>query len=235
MIEYLKKCLNELNIGISDRQLNQFQTFYDLLMEKNKVMNLTAITEEKEVVLKHFVDSILLLKYMEINHSSIIDVGTGAGFPGIPLAIMCPDSDFMLLDALNKRIRFLREVVSTCKLENVNLIHARAEELGHDEMFREKYDFCISRAVSNLSALLEYSSPFVKKEGRVITYKSEKIQEELAESSNAQKVLFCKLEDIISFNLPDGDTGRSFLIFQKEELTPEKYPRNAAKMKKKSL
>lgn len=235
MVEYLKKCLDELNIEISDKQLNQFQTFYDLLLEKNKVMNLTAITEEKEVVLKHFVDSVLLLKYIEIGNSSIIDVGTGAGFPGIPLAIMCPDSEFMLLDALNKRIRFLEEVVSVCKLENVNLIHARTEELGHDESFREEYDFCISRAVSNLSALLEYSSPFVKKKGKVITYKSEKVQQELDESSNAQKVLFCKLDDIISFKLPDGNTGRSFLIFKKEESTPEKYPRNAAKMKKKSL
>ena len=235
MIEYLKKCLSELNIEISDYQLNQFQIFYDLLIEKNKVMNLTAITEEKEVVLKHFVDSVLLLKYIEIDHSSIIDVGTGAGFPGIPLAIMCPDSEFMLLDALNKRINFLKEVVENCKLENVNLIHARAEELGHDKMFREKYDFCISRAVSNLSALLEYSSPFVKKKGKVITYKSEKIQEELDESSNAQKILSCKLDDVISFKLPDGNTGRSFLIFEKEELTPVKYPRNAAKMKKKSL
>ena len=111
MIEYLKKCLSELNIEISDYQLNQFQIFYDLLIEKNKVMNLTAITEEKEVVLKHFVDSILLLKYIEIDHSSIIDVGTGAGFPGIPLAIMSPDSEFLLLDALNKRINFLKEVV----------------------------------------------------------------------------------------------------------------------------
>lgn len=235
MIEYLKKCLDELNIEISDYQLNQFQIFYDLLLEKNKVMNLTAITEEKEVVLKHFVDSVLLLKYIEIEHSSIIDIGTGAGFPGIPLAIMCPDSEFMLLDALNKRITFLKEVVSVCKLENVSLLHARAEELGHDEKFRGKYDFCISRAVSNLSALLEYSSPFVKKKGKVITYKSEKIQEELAESSNAQKVLFCKLDDIISFKLPDSNTGRSLLVFEKEELTPTKYPRNAAKMKKKSL
>lgn len=235
MIEYLKKCLDELEIEISEYQLNQFQIFYDLLMEKNKVMNLTAITEEREVVLKHFVDSVLLLKYVEINHSSIIDIGTGAGFPGIPLAIMCPGSEFMLLDALNKRISFLKEVVVNCKLENVSLIHARAEELGHDKMFREKYDFCISRAVSNLSALLEYSSPFVKKEGKIITYKSEKIEEELSKSSNAQKILSCKLNDIISFQLPDGNTGRSFLIFEKEELTSAKYPRNAAKMKKKSL
>lgn len=235
MIEYLKKCLAELKIEISDCQLNQFQIFYDLLMEKNKVMNLTAITEEREVVLKHFVDSVLLLKYVAMDHSSIIDVGTGAGFPGIPLAIMCPGSEFMLLDALNKRINFLKEVVVNCKLENVSLIHARAEELGHDNMFREKYDFCISRAVSNLSALLEYSSPFVKRKGKIITYKSEKIEEELSKSSNAQKILSCRLNDVISFQLPDGNTGRSFLIFEKEELTPVQYPRNAAKMKKKSL
>lgn len=235
MIEYLKKCLDEVQIEITEYQLNQFQIFYDLLLEKNKVMNLTAITEEKEVVLKHFVDSVLLMKYIEIHHLSIIDVGTGAGFPGIPLAILCPNSEFMLLDALNKRINFLKEVIEKCKLKNVNLIHARAEELGHDNYFREKYDLCISRAVSNLSALLEYSSPFIKKKGKIITYKSEKIEEELSSSFNAQKILFCKLNDVISFQLPDSNTGRSFIIFEKEKETPIKYPRNAAKMKKKSL
>ncbi len=235
MVEYIEKYFNELDIKISEQQLNQFQIFYDLLLEKNKVMNLTAITEEREVVLKHFVDSIILLKYMDITDLSLIDIGTGAGFPGIPLAIMCPDSKFMLLDSLNKRIHFLEEVVKECKLENVSLIHGRAEECGRNEIFREKYDYCISRAVSNLSVLLEYCTPFVKKNGKIITYKSGDITEELETSSHAQKLLFCKLDIIHPFQLPESNIGRSFLIFNKDEKTPYQYPRNASKIKKHPL
>ena len=155
-------------------------------------MNLTAITDEREVVYKHFVDSIALIPKMDLKEKRIIDVGTGAGFPGIPLAIVLDNAEFVLMDSLNKRINFLDEVTKICELKNVSVIHARAEELGRDIQYREKFDVCVSRAVANMSTLLEYCVPFVKVGGVFVSYKSGDIKEELVAADNAQKQLLQK-------------------------------------------
>lgn len=234
MKQYLLNCMSKLGMEITEDQLLQFETFYHLLMEKNKVMNLTAITKMEEVVEKHFIDSIAVLKFIMLDDKSVIDVGTGAGFPGIPLAIMSPNTSFLLLDSLNKRIKFLEEVVHQCDLSNVSLIHCRAEDGGKEKSLRENYDVCISRAVANMSVLLEYCSPFVKQGGQFISYKSGDILEELESSERAQKILSCKLNQCIQFELM-GDMNRSFVIFDKIEMLSKKYPRQPGKVKKDPL
>lgn len=228
-------CKNN-NICLSKKQLNQFQNFYNYLIEINQVMNLTSITEEDEVVIKHFYDSMSVTKYYDFQKGQhVIDVGTGAGFPGIPLAILLPELQFTLMDSLNKRITFLKNVVEKCELENVVCIHSRAEELAKDEKYREKYDICVSRAVANLSVLLEYCIPFIKRGGKFISYKSISSEEELSESKNAQNKLCCKLNNNISFELPNTDIKRNFLIFEKFDNTANKYPRNNGMPRKKPL
>lgn len=235
MKQYLSKCLSKINMKITNDQLDQFAIFYQLLMEKNKVMNLTAITDMKEVVKKHFVDSIIILNYISLDGLSVIDVGTGAGFPGIPLAIMCPNTKFMLLDSLNKRLLFIEEVSQKCGLTNVSIIHSRAEDAGRNHELREKYDICVSRAVANMAVLLEYCSPFVKPGGQFISYKSGDIKEELELSEIAQKELSCKLNQLIHFDLLKEDVFRSFVIFDKIGNLSKKYPRQAGKVKKDPL
>lgn len=226
----------KIDIELSDEQLEQFQIYFDYLIEMNKVMNLTAITEMKEVVIKHFIDSISILKYYSFHEvKKVIDVGTGAGFPGIPLAIMLPEVEFTLMDSLNKRIKFLNQVIEKCGLENVSCIHSRAEELGRDNLHREKYDICVSRAVANLSILLEYCIPFVKISGRFISYKSILAEDELSKSSSAQKELGCSLCENISFEIPDTDYQRCFLLFQKDKVLKNKYPRQSGMPKKNPL
>lgn len=226
----------EIDIEINDKQLEQFQIYFDYLIEMNQVMNLTAITEMKEVVLKHFIDSIAIIKYYSFeNVNNVIDMGTGAGFPGIPLAIMLPKVQFTLMDSLNKRINFLNQVIDKCGLENVNCIHSRAEDLGKDNNYREKYDICISRAVANLSILLEYCIPFVKINGKFISYKSVLAEDELNKSESAQFELGCSLADNISFEIPDTDYQRCFLIFTKDKILKKKYPRQSGMPKKNPL
>lgn len=220
---------------ITDQQLEQFEIYYQSLMEKNKVMNLTAITDMEEVVKKHFVDSIVLLNYISLDGLSVIDVGTGAGFPGIPLAIMCPNANFMLLDSLNKRLLFIDETIQKCGLLNVTTLHSRAEDGGRNPDFREKYDLCVSRAVANMAVLLEYCSPFVKPGGQFISYKSGDIKEELELSKKAQRELSCKLNQLIPFNLLEEDVSRSFIVFDKIGKLSKKYPRQAGKVKKDPL
>lgn len=224
-----------IGIELSEIQLKQFQLYFDLLIETNKVMNLTAITEMEEVVLKHFVDSIALAQYISLSEKKIIDVGTGAGFPGIPLAILCSDAQFMLMDSLNKRIRFLDEVIKICELENVETIHSRAEDLGRNKDFREQYDLCVSRAVANMSTLLEYCIPFIKVGGRFISYKSGDMKEELKKSETAQRKLNCKRKEVIPFELPRSDMQRTFVIFEKEKALLNKYPRQSGKPKREPL
>ena len=236
----MKQKLYELckknEIDLSEEQLEQFQIFYDYMIEMNQVMNLTSITEEDEVILKHFYDSMSVVKYYDFEPGEhVIDVGTGAGFPGIPLAILLPEVQFTLMDSLNKRITFLKNVVEKCGLKNVECIHSRAEELAKDEEYREKYDICVSRAVANLSVLLEYCIPFIKKGGKFISYKSISSEDELTDSKNAQNKLCCKLKDNISFELPDTDNKRNFLIFEKFDHTASKYPRNNGIPRKKPL
>ena len=227
--------MSKIDREISDQQLEQFDIFYQLLLEKNKVMNLTAITDMEEIVKKHFVDSIIILNYVTVERLSVIDVGTGAGFPGIPLAIMCPNTNFTLLDSLNKRLHFIEEVVQKSGLTNVSTIHSRAEDAGRDYDLREKYDLCVSRAVANMSVLLEYCSPFVKPGGQFISYKSGDVQEELALSKVAQKKLSCELSRWIPFDLLGEDVSRSFVIFNKIGKLTKKYPRQAGKVKKDPL
>lgn len=236
MKEKLYELCKNNKIDLSDKQLEQFQIFYDYMIEMNQVMNLTSITEEDEVILKHFYDSMSVVKHYDFNQGeNVIDVGTGAGFPGIPLAILLPGIQFTLMDSLNKRITFLKDVVEKCGLKNVECIHSRAEELAKDEKYREKYDICVSRAVANLSILLEYCIPFIKKGGKFISYKSISSEEELSASKNAQNKLCCKLKNNISFELPDTDNKRNFLIFEKFDLTASKYPRNNGIPRKKPL
>ena len=235
MKQYLSECISKIGLTITDYQLEQFDIFYHFLIEKNKVMNLTAITDMEEVVKKHFVDSIALLNYISFDNQSVIDVGTGAGFPGIPLAIMCPDTEFTLLDSLNKRLRFIDDAIQKCDLSNIILTHNRAEDGGREVALREKFDICVSRAVANMSVLLEYCSPFVKPGGQFISYKSGDIAEELQSSETAQQLLSCKLNQLIRFDLLEEDISRSFVVFDKINVLSKKYPRQAGKVKKEPL
>jgi len=226
----IKDILSNINISISDKQIEQFETYYNMLIEKNKVMNLTAITEKDGVIVKHFVDSVAVIPYLKqignINLSNIIDIGTGAGFPGIPLKIMIPDINITLLDSLNKRIKFLDEVVSELGLTDVNTIHGRAEDFANDEFYREKYDLCVSRAVANLSTLSEYCIPFVKKDGMFISYKAGDSEEEINNSKKAIKTLGGKIVKVEDFKLPNSDS-RVFVFINKASSTDKKYPRKA--------
>ena len=233
--EILKKATSEIGINLNDTQLDKFQKYYEILIERNKVMNLTAITEVNDVVTKHFVDSISLINYFDLNNKKIIDVGTGAGFPGIPLAIILENTEFTLMDSLNKRINFLNDVIELCELNNVTTIHSRAEDLGRNVEYREKFDICVSRAVANLSTLLEYCIPFVKVGGSFISYKSGNVDEELDASKSAQTKLSCIIDKKISFTLNGTDMSRSFVKFDKKGILSKKYPRQAGKPKKEPL
>ena len=226
----------EIGVKVSPAQAEQFQIYLDLLLERNTVMNLTAITDPEEAVIKHFVDSLTLLKALEIKkNAKVIDVGTGAGFPGIPLKIMRPDIELTLLDSLNKRINFLNEVISALGLTGVETIHGRAEDYAKPGKCREKYDLCVSRAVANLSTLSEYCLPFVKVGGKFISYKSEKITEEMNAAQHAVKILGGKMDGQVEFTLPDSDIYRNLFIITKEKSTPAKYPRKAGLPSKEPL
>mgnify|MGYP000952927770 CR=1 FL=1 len=228
----------ELGITLSEQQLEQFYRYYKLLVEWNKVMNLTGITELEEVVSKHFIDSLALVKAVPLQDGrkvSGIDVGTGAGFPGIPLKIAFPNLKITLLDSLNKRINFLNEVIAALGLTGVETIHGRAEDFAKPGKCREKYDLCVSRAVANLSTLSEYCLPFVKVGGKFISYKSEKITEEMNAAQHAVKILGGKMDGQVEFTLPDSDIYRNLFIITKEKSTPAKYPRKAGLPSKEPL
>ena len=220
------KMLIEKYQKINNNQLEMFYKYMQLLLEWNKKINLTAITEEDEIILKHFVDSLTVLKYINEN-DKIIDVGTGAGFPGIPIAIMMPNAKITLLDSLNKRINFLNEVIKELGLKNVETIHARSEDCGKDMLYREKFDISIARAVANLSTLSEYLLPFVKLGGKVICMKGSEIDEELKNAEYAIKELGGKFVLKDEFELPDSDIKRNIIIVKKEQYTPKMYPRKA--------
>ncbi len=233
----LNQVFNQYEISITDYQIEQFNQYFELLIQWNEKINLTTITEYNDVVKKHFLDSCLLLKIYSVKDfigKSIIDVGTGGGFPGIPLAIMMPDTDFVLMDSLNKRIDFLKKVVDILKLSNVKLVHGRAEDLGQDCAYREQFDICVSRAVAALPLLLEYCSPFIRKEGCLYLYKSKKVNEEINDSENALHLLNCKIRNNIEL-VNEDDYLRYLLEIEKVDHTPDKYPRKAGKPKKKPL
>ena len=231
-----KKGLSDWNIELNDRQIEQFLMYYEMLIEKNKVMNLTAITEYEEVIHKHFIDSLALsLTSVFEGKGKLIDVGTGAGFPGIPLKIAFPELQVVLLDSLNKRVNFLNEVMDALGLTGIEAVHGRAEDAGRNEAYREKFDFCVSRAVANLSTLSEYGMPFVKKGGYFIPYKSGKVEEEVMEARNAVKLLSGKIEATVSFVLPNTDMERTLILIQKTAPIHKKYPRKAGTPQKEPL
>lgn len=230
-----EKDLEELNIVLSDGQFDQFLTYYEMLVEKNKVMNLTAITDFDEVMKKHFIDSLSLVKVCDLQGSlSVIDVGTGAGFPGVPLKIAFPNLKLTLLDSLNKRIGFLQDVIKQLDFQDVEAVHGRAEDFAKPGQLRETFDLCVSRAVSNLSTLSEYCLPYVKVGGKFISYKSDKINiesegsgTEIENAEHAIYVLGGKLVEQREFMLPFSDIDRNLVVIEKNRPTPKQYPRKA--------
>lgn len=242
-LSHLKRDLEELHIFLSDVQLEQLVKYYELLIEKNKVMNLTAITEFDEVMKKHFVDSLSLVKVCELHNSiSVIDVGTGAGFPGIPLKIAFPDLKITLLDSLQKRVGFLQEVIDELGLTEIEAVHGRAEDFAKPGLMREKFDLCVSRAVANLSVLSEYCLPYVKVGGKFISYKSDKVsiesgtqKTEIEQAEHAITVLGGRLAEKKSFMLPFSDIYRNLVVIEKCRPTPKQYPRKAGTASKKPL
>ena len=234
-MEYLKKVAGKYGIDINDNQLAQFNNYYEMLIETNKVMNLTAITEKNEVIIKHFLDSIILLKYADLENTNIIDIGTGAGFPGIPLKIMVPSIKLTLLDSLNKRLKFLDSVVEAASFDNVKLVHGRAEDIARKPEYREQYDYAVSRAVANMSTLLEYALPFVKVKGCFISYKSVNIKDELHAAKRAVDILGGKVKDIHEFDFDEYELNRNLILIEKIKPTSRKYPRRAGTPSKEPL
>lgn len=244
-LQQFHKDLQALHITLSDSQLEQFMTYYEMLVEKNKVVNLTAITDFDEVLKKHFVDSLSLVKICDSDPDffsnladrelSLIDIGTGAGFPGIPLKIAFPNLKVTLMDSLNKRVDFLNGVIGALRLDGINAIHGRAEDYAKPDKLREEYDLCVSRAVANLSTLSEYCLPYVKVGGRFISYKSEKVADEIKESEYAIGILGGQVEKQLDFELPYSDIHRNLVVVKKVSETPTKYPRKAGTASKKPL
>lgn len=226
----LKKDLNEFGIELTAEMEEQFLLYNNMLIEWNSFMNLTAITDFDEVLKKHFTDSVSLIRAIpDLGEKKyrMIDIGTGAGFPGIPLKIVFPNISVVLLDSLNKRVNFLKEVISKLQLTDITAMHGRAEDFAQNKEYRESFDLCVSRAVANLAILSEYCLPFVKKNGRFISYKSEKVSEEFEVSGKAISVLGGEYENQVTFELPDSDIYRNLFVIKKKSATPGKYPRKA--------
>lgn len=228
--------LKELGVELSDSQVEQFLIYYQMLVEWNEKMNLTAITEYDDVMKKHFIDSISLIKAFDITKdATVIDVGTGAGFPGLALKIAYPNLQVSLLDSLLKRVQFLNSVIGELGLEGIETFHGRAEDYAKNPKFREQFSLCVSRAVANLSTLSEYCLPFVKVGGEFISYKSEKIVDEQNQAKNAIGILGGKISHQVEFTLPHSDIYRNLFVIKKEKVTPKKYPRKAGMPSKEPL
>ena len=235
--EVLKEEVNKMGLTLTDEQVKQFEEYKNLLVEWNEKINLTAITEDYEVIMKHFIDCLEVVKYIETG-SNIIDVGTGAGFPGLVIAIYFDGKvNITLLDALNKRLLFLQDVVEKLGLKNINIVHGRAEEMAQKDEYREVYDVVVSRAVANLGVLLEYDTPYIKVNGKCLFMKGDKLQEELKDAKKAIEVLNCKVTNnyIYKYNVDDEEYTRNILEVRKYKNTPKKYPRNYGKIKKNPL
>ena len=230
-----KKGLEDLSIILDEHQVKQFLDYYELLINWNKVMNLTSITDFTEVITKHFLDSLSIVKIHYPKSDKILDLGTGAGFPGIPIKIAFPNTQIVLMDSLNKRVNFLNEVIDKLKLDKISAIHGRAEDLGKGPSYRDGFDICTSRAVARLSVLSEYCIPFLKKGGYFISYKSGKITEELDEAKRAIEILGGTIKKTSEFQLSGTDMGRSLILIEKVKNTPKRYPRMAGKPTKEPL
>ncbi len=223
----LKEYCEEWGHPLTARMEEQFLLFWQMLVEKNKVMNLTGITEFHEVEIKHFLDSISVVKAVDFDKvEKVLDLGTGAGFPGIPLKILFPEKEFILADSLNKRLKFLDEVIEACGLEHIKTLHGRAEDLGRSKEYREKADLVVSRAVANLSSLSEYCLPLARKGGAFVSYKSGSVEEELVQAQRAIGLLGGEVNQTVQLTLP-GDIGRTLIRIDKVRQTPAKYPRKA--------
>lgn len=228
--------LRELGLVLDDIQKARFEKYYEMLIQWNKVMNLTGITDYDEVNLKHFVDSLSIVRSLDLTEvSTLIDVGTGAGFPGIPIKIVFPHIRVMLLDSLNKRISFLKSVIGELELENISAIHGRAEDYARNTDYREKYDVCVSRAVANLSTLSEYCIPFVHVGGNFVSYKGIDCEQEIINSENAVDILGGRVDNVDKFCLPSTDIGRALINVRKIRKTPGKYPRKTGLPSKEPL
>ena len=236
MKDKFKEQLCEFGIDLTTEQEDQFQRYFELLTEWNRVMNLTSISEQDEVYEKHFADSLAVAKFIDMNSiHSLIDIGTGAGFPGIPLKIAFPHLKVTLLDSLNKRVRFLNTVIDELRLEKIDAFHGRAEEFAKKESYRESYDLSVSRAVAALSILSEYCIPFVNIGGYFVAYKSSEADDEINRSTSAFQILGGDLKDYIKFQIPYSEIGRSFVVIEKKKKTPGKYPRKAGTPAKEPL
>ncbi len=220
----MKEYAIELKISLTDEQIEKFYTYMELLLEWNEKINLTAITKPEEIVLKHFIDSMTIAQYIS-QGAKVVDVGTGAGFPGIPLKIIRDDLEVTLLDSLNKRVNFLNEVIDRLQLTNMSAVHSRVEEFGKNKNYREKFDVATSRAVANLSTLAEYQIPLVKLDGVCISMKGSDVENELASTENAIILLGGKVERVDQFQLPKSDMNRSVVVIRKCKSTPAKFPR----------
>lgn len=228
MKRFLQDKLQVLSVEVDRKKIDQFNQFYDLIVEWNNVMNLTAITDYKDVVEKHFLDSLSIERILKLDDlKTVMDVGTGAGFPGMPLKIIYPELKITLLDSLSKRVKFLNEVIRQLELKNIDAIHGRAEDIGKNENYREKYDLCVSRAVANLATLSEYCMPFVRVGGVFVSYKSGDIDEEVLKSKKAISLFGGKIDEVVKFQLPGTDINRAFVKIKKIKGTPKKYPRKS--------
>lgn len=230
----IKKELLKIDITINKNQAEKFYKYMNLLIEWNSKINLTAITKPNEIIIKHFVDSLTVLKYIKKGYK-IIDIGTGAGFPGIPIKILMPETTMLLVDSLNKRINFLERVIEELELKKIEAKHYRAEELGKKDLYREKFDICVSRAVADTIILSEYTLPFVKIMGKVIFMKGSNVKEEIKNSEKILEILGGKISNIDKLELPNNYGQRNLIVITKERHTPDKYPRNSGIIKKKLI